>query len=230
MIKCSGNSTRLRREHRLFTWLLGPALLLSACVGPIKGLYPPEPDSEVNRIYVVRQNWHTGIAIRRSDIPPALWPQIRDFPDVEYLEVSWGDAEYYPAPDPTLRMLLKAALVPSRSVLHVVGFDGPVEEYFRFSDIVEITLSEAGFKQLCRFIAQTYAITGNGVDGSKEGLSLNSRFYPAQPKFHIFRTCNNWVAQALRSAGCPITTPYAITAGNVIRQTSKFGTIVRRRP
>ncbi len=220
----------LNHKRKPLTWLLGAALLLSACAGPIKGLYPPQPGSEVNRIYVVRQDWHVGIAIRRSDIPSALWPQIRDFPDVEYLEVSWGDADYYPAPDPTLGMLLKAALVPTRSVLHVGGFDGPVEEYFPANDIVEIALSEAGFEQLYRFIARTYAITDKGTDGVKKGLYPNSRFYPARPTFHIFRTCNTWVAQALRTAGCPITRFYALTAGNVIWQASKFGTIVRRRP
>ena len=221
---------RPSHERKPLTWLLGAALFLSACAGPIRELYPPQPGSEVNRIYVVRQGWHAGIALRREDIPPAIWPQIRDFPDVEYLEVSWGDADYYPAPDPTLGMLLKAALVPTRSVLHVHGFEGPVEEYFPVSDIVEIALSEAGFEQLCRFIAQTYAITDKGADGVKEGLYLNSRFYPARPTFHIFRTCNTWVAQALRTAGCPITPFYALTAGNVIWQVSKFGTIVRRPP
>lgn len=221
---------RSSQERKPLAWLLGAALLLSACAGPIKELYPPPPGSAVKRVYVVKQNWHTGIALRRSDIPSALWPQIGDFPDFEYLEVSWGDADYYPAPDPTLGMLLKAALVPTPSVLHVVGFDGPVEAYFPVSDIVEIALSEAGYEQLCRFIAQTYAITDKGADGVKKGLYLNSRFYPAQPKFHIFRTCNTWVAQALRSAGCPITPFYAIRAENVISQASKFGTVVRRRP
>jgi uncharacterized protein (TIGR02117 family) len=221
---------RSSHERKPLTWLLGAALLLSACAGPIKELYPPPPGSDVKRVYVVKQNWHTGIALRRSDIPFALWPQIRDFPDVEYLEVSWGDADYFPAPDPTLGMLLKAALVPTRSVLHVVGFDGPVEEHFPISTIVEITLSEAGFEQLCRFIAQTYAVNDKDADGVKEGLYLNSRFYPARPTFHIFRTCNTWVAQALRSAGYPITPFYAVTAGNVIRQVSKFGAVVKRRP
>ncbi len=212
-------------------WLLAAALFLSACAGPIKRLYPPEPGSEVKRVYVVRQDWHLGIAIRRQDIPPAIWPQIRDFPDVEHLEVSWGDQDYYPAPEPTLGMACKAAFLPTGSVLHVVGFDGPVEAYFRDSDIVEIALSQAGFERLGRFISQTYASTdSDGVDQVKKGLFRNSRFYPARGTFHIFRTCNKWVAQALRSAGCPISPFYALTADNVIYQVSKFGTVVRRRP
>lgn len=218
-----------RQGRKPTIWLLAGVLLLSACAGPIKGLYPPEPDDEVKRVYVVRQNRHTGIALRREDIPPAVWPQIRDFPNVDYLEVSWGDADYYPAPEPTLGMGLKAVLLPTRSVLHVGGFDGSVEDYFPTSDIVEIALSQAGFERLCRFIAETYALADDSADMVQHGLYPNSRFYPARPTFHLFRTCNTWVTQALRAAGCPVTPFYAITAGNVIYQVSKFGTVVRRR-
>jgi len=218
-----------RRDRKPTLWPLVGALLLSACAGPIAGLYPPAPDSEVKRVYVVRQNWHTGIAVRREDIAPTIWPQIRDFPNVDYLEVSWGDADYYPALEPTLGMRFKAALLPTRSVLHVGGFDGSVEEYFPASDIVEIELSPAGFERLCQFIAETYALAGNSADMVQPGLYPNSRFYPARPTFHIFRTCNTWVAQALRAAGCPVTPFYAITAGNVIYQVGKFGTVIRQR-
>ena len=220
---------RTARNNKWSSSLLVITLLLSACAGPIKGLYPPEEGSEVKRIYVVRQNWHTGIAIKREDISSAIWPQIRDFPDVEYLEVSWGDEDYYPAPDPTLGMLLKAALLPTGSVLHVGGFNGPVETYFPESDIVKIELSEAGFERLSRFISQTYvSADAAGTGRVTKGLYPNSRFYPAQGTFHIFRTCNTWVAQALRAAGCPVTPFYAITAGNLIYQASRFGRVVRR--
>ena len=51
---------------------------------------------------------------------------------------------------------------------------------------------------------------------------------PNSSNLSACRTCNKWVAQALRSAGCPITPFYALTADNVIYQVAKFGTVVRR--
>lgn len=204
-------------------------LLLAACAGPIKGLYPPEPGEPTRQIHVINLGWHTDIALRRADISKNSWPEIQDFPDVDYLEVGWGDWDFYQAPKTRSGLALKAALLPTRSVLHVVGFNTSVQNYFPNSGIIEITLSEEGFERLSRFIAQSYA--GENTDTTAPlgpGHYPNSRFYPARGTFHLFNNCNTWVARALRSAGCPITPIYAITAGNVMYQARRCGKIIRR--
>ena len=52
----------------------------------------------------------SGIVIARATLPTGAVPEAADFPDAPYLEFGWGDAEYYPAPRPTLGMALRAAL------------------------------------------------------------------------------------------------------------------------
>jgi uncharacterized protein (TIGR02117 family) len=201
----------------------------SGCAGPLESLYPPKANEPSISVYVVNHNdWHTGIVIRRQDIPAHLWPENHHFKDSEYLEVGWGDRDYYMTPEPTLWMTLKAALWPTESVLHIVGFTGTVEAYFPASEIVEIKLSRRGFERLNTFIQDEYARDASGaVTDLGPGLYGNSRFYLGREKFHLLRTCNVWIARTIRSTGFPITPFYAITASNVIYQTSKYGRMIR---
>jgi len=46
------------------------------------------------------------------------------------------------------------------------------------------------------------------------GLYGDSRFFAANGKFHLFRTCNVWTGQALAIAGCQ--TDAGITASSVM--------------
>ncbi len=204
-------------------------VVCSGCFGPIENIYPPKPDEHPISVYIVNHNdWHTGIVVRRQDIPDGIWQENNDFADFEYLEVGWGDMDYYQALEPTKWIAMKAAFWPTQSVLHIVGFSAPVERYFPETEIIEIGLSHRGFEQLCIFIQDRYARDASGQTIKLgPGLLENSRFYLARGKFYLLRSCNVWTAEAIRSAGCPITPLYSITANNVMYQTSKFGKIIR---
>ena len=199
----------------------------AGCAKSIEGLYPPAPAELVKPIYVINHGWHTGIAVRRADIPEGVWPEHADFADSEYVEVGWGNREFYMAPEGTLGLALKAVFWPTPGVLHVVGFDGPVQRFFRQREIVEILVSDRGFHRLAVFIGNAYAKDGSGrtiVVG--RGQYANSRFYVAREKYFLLKTCNTWTARALRSAGLPITSLYAVSAGNVMDQTRPLGKVL----
>ncbi len=203
--------------------LLAAAVLASGCVGPALGLYPPSPGESVTSVWVVSHGWHTGIVVRRQDVPEGLWPQLRDFVGSELVEVGWGERDFYMAPAGTSGMALRAALWPSSSVLHVGGFSGPAESYFPASEIVEIKLSRRGFEKLAVFLQKAYATDeAGGAIRLGPGQYPNSLFYLARETYHLFKTCNVWTARALRSAGCPITPFVSVTAGNVIHQATAF--------
>jgi len=91
--------------------------LCSACAGPV---HPPpilvQGEASIS-IYVVNHGWHTGLIVRRADIPLGLVPETGDFPAADYR----GDWYYYQSGAPGLWLTLKAALWPTASVLHVVG-------------------------------------------------------------------------------------------------------------
>jgi len=203
-------------------------VLLLACASarPVAEPHFRAEGEKARSVFVVNHGWHSAIVIKKADIPEAVLPELRDFPDAEYLEIGWGDWDYYQAPDPGLGLALKAAFWSSGSVLHVAGFKGTVENYFLASEIVEIVLSDGAFRLLIQFVSDTFsrADAAEPVE-SRPGLYPNSRFYSARGSFHLFRTCNTWVAEALYSAGLPVSPGYAITAGNLSYQVKRFGAV-----
>lgn len=206
--------------------LRAPILLaLCACAAPLVGPAPPHDGGPTVAVYVVAHDWHTGIAIRRTGVPAGLWPESRNFPQAEYLEVGWGNRDFYQARDPGLWTTLKAALWPTASVLHVVGFRGPPAEYFRASEILEVAVPSDGFERLVRYIHDAHDRAGAPAAAPLgPGLYGDSWFYPAWESFHLFRTCNVWTARALRAAGLPIRD--SITREGLMSQVREVGKAV----
>jgi hypothetical protein len=84
------------------------------------------------------------------------------------------------------------------------------------AEVLEISLSEQSFQQLVRFISDTFSRPQRSTPAdARPGLSPTARFYSAQGKFSISRTCNTWVAEALNAAGLPVNPGSVITAGSL---------------
>ena len=217
------NSVPMRVQIFLRASCLFLFVFLSACAVSTQGQHPVGAGIPGKVIYVVSHGWHTAIVLKREEIPDTIvWPELRDFAASQYIEIGWGDWEFYQAPEATWAMTLKAAFWPTRSVLHVAGFSEPVRKFFPANEVIEVVLTDEGFKELCRFIARTHMRVERD-QGIKIGPGLygNSGFYPAEGKFHVFRNCNSWVAQALRVAGLPVSR-FTITAGSVMAQVRAF--------
>ena len=212
-------------------WTLFLALGCWTCAAPVSETLAPSENEPRKTIYLVDHGYHTTLVLRRADIPDNIWPKLGNFPDMEYLEVGWGDMDYYQIPDPHLGFILKAALLPTASVLHIVGFNDHVPAYFPYSEIIRIELSSAGFERLSRTIASSFALdkAGNTTSPSP-GRYGNSRFYLSRETYHLFNTCNVWTARALRTAGLPITPATATSVGNLMSQARKFGVVVHSKP
>jgi len=209
--------------------LLAPMLIaLCACAAP-----PPNPAEAKSSepgvaVYLVAHDKHSGIAVRRADIPAGLWPESRDFPQAEYLEVGWGDRDYYMGRDQGFWGTLRAALGSDNpSVLHVAGVRGPLAETFPASEIIEVRLSRDGLERLLRYIHDAYDRAGAPAAAPLgPGLYGDSRFYPARETFNLLRTCNVWTARGLRGAGLPIHD--SITKDGLMSQAREIGKVVQR--
>ena len=197
--------------------------LCSACAGPTKA--PPfsaegEPSFS---IFVINHGKHAGLSVRRTDIPLGFLPESRDFPDADYLELGWGDWDYYQDDDPGLWLTLKAGLWPSASVLHVIGVKGAVADRFAGYELLRIELASRSFIGLLDYIHQSFVRHGDAKSSSiGPGYGRNSHFYPARGKFHIFNTCNSWVAHALEAAGYPMGTFHPITVDQLMAKARQF--------
>ena len=204
-------------------------MALTACLGPVRDLYPPRPGDATVTVHVLRQGWHSGLVIPRERLPPEAWPE--PAPGTQFLELGWGDRAFYQSPDAGLALALEASFASGGSVLHVTGLDRSPEERFPRAEITTIELSARGAEALARFVARAYARDASGAPiDLGPGLHPGSRFYAATGRYSLFHTCNSWIAEALRAGGCPITPAWALTGGNLVFQARRCAPPARRDP
>ena len=192
---------RLPRPRR---WIvLGLALLLTACAAPPPAPQPSQPDLGAKAVIFVSSNgWHSSIIVTKAYLPPGRLPETADFPEARFLEFGWGNAVYYPARQVTLGMTLRAALVPTPAVVHVVGLRAEPARSSPEAEVVSLPIDDKNFGRLVDFIDASFERAGAArAAATGPGLYPTSRFYPTKGRFHLFNTCNTWTARALAAAG-----------------------------
>ena len=204
--------------------------ILSGCAGPKANLFPPGENDKTVSIYLVNHGRHTGLIVPVNSISTNDWPEAEDFGSNQYIEVGWGDEDFFKTPEPSFWMTFKAVLWPTASTLHIVGFNKSAQQYFSGIDITKIDLSEEGFNNLCCFVSDTYfRDEENKTHVIAPGLYGNGNFYKAVGKYYYPKMCNLWLAHALRDAGCPVSTSCVITSEEIMSQANEFGTIIRKK-
>jgi uncharacterized protein (TIGR02117 family) len=154
-------------------------------------------------IQVTSNGWHTGIVIARADLPPGLVPETADFPGATHFEFGWGNRDYYTTPRKTLGLTLGAAL-PGAAVVHLAAYGGPPRPHAGY-EVVTLRVSGEGMRRLAAYLHAGFARGGAPrVRAISPGLLPASAFYPGSGTFHLFNTCNTWVAAGLAAAGLPV--------------------------
>ncbi|WP_157961447.1 DUF2459 domain-containing protein [Microvirga flavescens] len=199
--------------------LFAVAIVVTARPGD-SALFPAGEDGL--DIALVSNGYHAGLAIplpalasaAGGDRLTALIPLAVRFQHYDWIEIGWGDAEFYRSTPTALSMQWQLALKAlagqgNGSVLHVVGIEERPERQFGPADVIRIKVSRSG---LSRLLARVERSIARGGDGQPEVLGLGlygpSLFYRAAGDFNLFRVCNHWVADLLDAAGVP-TTPFA---------------------
>ncbi len=202
--------------------LFAIAILGIGCTVQPKMLFPPQVDEQTRVIYLVSHGWHAGIVLRRVDIQQSGWPRLHAFTQMDYLEIGWGDRNYYTTPDPGPGIAAKALLLPTSSVLHLVGFRGAPEKYFPYSEIIRVELSVPGFEQMVLHISKSFSRDeyGSAVYLGPGNYGY-SQFYASEETYHLCKTCNTWTASSLQTAGCPVTR--SSTLDGLMSQVRGFG-------
>ena len=140
----------------------------------------------------------------------------------------WGYAEqaWYLQGRTGLTGVVRALFWPTDGVVEVGRYDKvwaertpqPPAELFRFH------LSEEGYQRLRRHLRTTIA-------KAKPIISTDgSTFYPATRAYHLFHTCHQYAAHALREAGLPISPFWAFSRGSLAMQLQRAARMAQVSP
>src|SRR3989440_6052929 len=203
--------------------VLALPLLCFACATPTTYLRSPGAGDTARTVYVVHHGTlHTGLTVKRSDIPRRHWPANRDYSGSHYIEVGWGDDDGYRKPL-TSGIAMKALMGSKRTVLLTDGFSQAIRTKYsapKFT-VLAVDLSEAGFARLCQHIQRTYALNEKGAP-----IRLGGGWYRARGTYSAFNPCNTWVAVGLRQAGCPISPTLCLLPGQLLARVRPFARVV----
>jgi uncharacterized protein (TIGR02117 family) len=208
------------------------ASIAVGCGGRTSAAWPPPGTESLKDVWIAGHGWHTRLVVARADVDPSIWPESGDLGDVAFLEVGWGDRDFYPEPDPSVWDAVDPIVRCTPAALHVGGFDRPPAEFLRDGPLVRVRVPASGFARLTRFVHEHYVHQPDGAPARiRPGYYPRSWFYLAHGRYHALANSNRWTLMALRVAGVPVTPWRAVTADNAIAQAERFGArIDRARP
>jgi uncharacterized protein (TIGR02117 family) len=198
-------------------WLSGLLLMMSC--SSLRQAELPANKEAADTIYVTRRGWHTGILVPAAALD-TFFPSIqKQMPGATHVAFSWGDRRYFMAEEGTLGLAIRAALLPTESVVYVEGFNWLPKGYTKSENVIPVSLSEKGLRLMIGYIEQSFE-----RDSRQQLIPLRQReegmshFYLSHITYWGTRTCNVWIARALAKAGVDIHPALSLTAGRVMRQ------------
>lgn len=163
---------------------------------------PKPPAAGVVTIYLVRERWHTGIVFP-SDLAARCIPEVDHLPPTPWVDIGWGEADFYQHPEFELGLALKAILHWNASVVRLAAVPAHLERYYGpTSWLLPLCLDSTAAQRLCTFIGETFVrdTAGQAFLSSVQAGGW-VRFYQARYTYWGLQTCNTWVARALNAAG-----------------------------
>jgi uncharacterized protein (TIGR02117 family) len=185
-------------------------------------------DDSLHIIYLIKQRWHTAIVFHTEDVDTTILPEVKYFPGAELIDIGWGDEAFYQHPGFDWDLAYQAIMFPTPSTLRIEGIFISMIEYFNISEIVvELKINSEQLTILLNYIAET---VWRDVEGKNNILStqyLNRvYFFKSNGEYHLFNTCNTWLAKGFKKAGFEIEDDIVLTE-QLFNESAKFGDVVK---
>ena len=198
--------------------------LIFFCYGKTSDNLPvPVLEKSAYEVYVIQDFWHTGLVFNVNDVNTDIWPEIERYQRFNYIDTGWGDEKFYQAEGNPILLGARAILWPTQSALQVFAFNTPLRlAYSKDSRILRIPVTREQLDDLTRFVVETYIRDeqGNVIPSKVYG---EARYYfLASGKYHLFRTCNTWVAQGFKQSLFDVRSFMVLNANSLYRQLSRI--------
>jgi uncharacterized protein (TIGR02117 family) len=200
---------------RLPVWARA-ALLALLQAGCAAARLPPRGNAAT--VIVVDRGWHTDIALPADALDYRFDVLRARFPGARYFTFGFGQRLYVQKRDRTVFDALRA-LLPSDGMVLVTALAATPAEAFGAANVFPLAVSSEGFAGIVDDVHRSITRDAAGrpvfvADGPYPG----SAFYASPLTYDGLHTCNTWTAEALRSAGVPVTTQAVVFASQVTGQ------------
>ncbi len=205
----------LRKSFPRFL-LVVMGLLLASCTStpPVKKI--PTVGAK-HTVYFIYRGWHTSILLD-AKLLAAQNPQLSaDLKGQRYARIGWGDGEYFTGKSKSTGTAAKALVASGYSAVQLLTYDYDPFEEIPPETLVPLALTDEGLNRLIAYLGDSIAVDSLGklerlpAFGEATGV-----FFKSKHHYGLFNNCNSWSANALRTAGLPVSS--RLTAQGVFDQ------------
>jgi len=185
-------------------------------------------DDSLKTIYLIKQRWHTAVVFNTADVDSMILPEVKYFQKAEMIDIGWGDEAFYQYPDFDWDLAYLALFHSTPSTLRIEGIYIPIQQYFDISEIViELKINNEQLRILLNFISDTVWKDENGSCEILSTQYLNRvYFFKANGSYHLFNTCNTWLARGLKQSGLDIKDDIILTE-QLFNEAAKIGKVLK---
>jgi hypothetical protein len=184
---------------------------LCGCKAELLRKYSENGNGDIRHIvYIMKNYWHTGIVFAVNNTSIKYIAAIKDFKKYSYIDIGWGDEDFYQSDG--FRLCL-----------------GAIEDYAGSRDfVIRFAFSDEEYRRLCIYIENSFKKNENGhpviTSRRSKGRIL---FYRSALKYHLFHTCNTWVVRGFKEAGFHASPFCIITAGDLFDRLKEYGEVLK---
>lgn len=206
---------RTKMKILLFLFLILSATSLRA--------YQEQEDKHT--IYVSSLSWHTGIVVPAESFPDSLWREGHNYENAHYLEIGWGDADFFTQEAFNIWYALKAVFWPTPTAIQIKPIYQNAENHYYNTNVAKIEISDEQLQNLTSFLVEELELDENGKIIPAKGDS-GRNFYKGSSSYYFPKNSNVWAARALKKAGFSINPIWYQTTGQVVKKASKIGEMI----
>jgi Protein of unknown function (DUF2459) len=164
-------------------------------------------------VYVIRRGWHVDLGVALTQLGPPLGKVAAGLPDARFVLFGFGDRRYLIHGGNMI-----AALWPGAGIVLVTGIAGNLSGTFGQENVVSVRLDAAQMSALQAFVLDTLDTHGEPIAPLAPGPYPGSAYFQSVQRYSGAHTCNTWAAQALHTAGLPISSGGVVFAWQLWHQ------------
>lgn len=170
--------------------------------------------AQTQKIYIAKSYWHTGLIVEINEISLKALPVLNNFSDSEFVDIGMGERDFYMSPSRDIIPAARAILIPTNAAIRIADVPGDTAFLRRTSDyLISMELDSISFKNLLSYVNESISKNDdNEVSIIEERAGGSIVFYNSPLSYHLFNTCNTWLARALQKSGIDIKPSDVVTS------------------